>query len=811
MLKLTQFRDKAKGVADLFNYAVLRGPGTVLCKDGSLLSGWFFAGPDAASLSPAQHNQLTRRVNDIFARLGSGWALWIDAARIPAPGYPEREQSHFPDPVTTLIDEERRRQFRREGGHFETECAMLISYLPPLRRKQRLMDFIYDDDSGDGAIPPGERQIELFYSVMDDIEDALGEPLAMRRFSDYETTDETGRRHLRDTELNYLQFLITGDAAVLNVPPWPMYLAQILGGQELWTGDTPKIGDKYVAVVAIEGFPAESWPLILRQLTMVPMALRFSSRFIFLDQHEALSRLESQRRKWKQKARGFASQLFKTQGGYVNEDALLMTEQSESAITDANSALVAYGYYTPTVVLMDESRQTVLENARLIARELTRFGFASRIETVNALEAWLGSLPGHPYPNVRRPLFHTLNFADCLPLSVEWPGEATAPSPMYAPGAPALLHAATSGATPFRFNLHVSDVGHTLIFGPTGAGKSTLLALIAAQFRRYQNARLFVFDKGRSMYALTEAAGGAHYDLAGEGAPGLCPLAFLETQTDAAWAGEWLATCYELQTEQRLTPQQRDAVHRAVGLMRQSTEGRTLTDFIATVQDDEIRSALGAYAIDGPLAGLLDSRADGLALSSFVTFELDELMGLGTKAALPVLLYLFRRIERALDGSPALLLLDEAWVMLGHPVFREKIREWLKVLRKANAAVVLATQSLSDATGSGLFDVLVESCPTKVLLANEEAEKGGSGQVLGPRDVYTIFGLADAEIATIANGVKKKHYYYASPLGRRQFELGLGPVALSFVGASSKDDVARIKTLKRGLAVALARRAGGFL
>ena len=231
--------------------------------------------------------------------------------------------------------------------------------------------------------------------------------------------------------------------------------------------------------------------------------------------------------------------------------------------------------------------------------------------------------------------------------------------------------------------------------------------------------------------------------------------------------------------------------------MRQSKEGRTLTDFIATVQDDEIRAAFGQYAIDGPLAGLLDSRSDGLALSNFVTFELDELLGLGIKAALPVLLYLFRRIERSLDGSPALLLLDEAWVMLGHPVFREKIREWLKVLRKANAAVVLATQSLSDATNSGLFDVLVESCPTKVLLANEEADKGGSGQVLGPRDIYTIFGLNEVEIHILANAVKKRQYYYVSPMGRRQFELGLGPVALSFVGASSKEDVARIRQLER--------------
>ena len=107
-------------------------------------------------------------------------------------------------------------------------------------------------------------------------------------------------------------------------------------------------------------------------------------------------------------------------------------------------------------------------------------------------------------------------------------------------------------------------------------------------------------------------------------------------------------------------------------------------------------------------------------------------MALGEKNLIPVLLYLFRHFERSLTGAPALLLLDEAWVMLGHPVFREKIREWLKVLRKANCAVVLATQSLSDAVRSGILDVLLESCPTKILLPNEEADKGGSGAVASP-------------------------------------------------------------------------------
>jgi type IV secretion system protein VirB4 len=143
-----------------------------------------------------------------------------------------------------------------------------------------------------------------------------------------------------------------------------------------------------------------------------------------------------------------------------------------------------------------------------------------------------------------------------------------------------------------------------------------------------------------------------------------------------------------------------------------------------------------------------------------------------------------------------MIMIDEAWVMLGHPVFREKFREWLKVMRKNNCLVVAATQSLSDAYNSGVFDVMLESCPTKILLPNEEADKAGSGQILGPRDIYAAVGLNDAEITIIQHAHKKRDYYAVSSHGRRLFELGLGPIALAFLGASSKEDIARVKALK---------------
>src|SRR6185437_1367580 len=371
------------------------------------------------------------------------------------------------------------------------------------------------------------------------------------------------------------------------------------------------------------------------------------------------------------------------------------------------------------------------------------------------------------------------------------------PCPFYPAGSPPLMHGATSGATPFRVNLHVGDVAHTLIFGPTGAGKSVLLCTVALQALRYLGVTICAFDKGRSMWATVHACGGRHYDVAGEDAgPAFCPLAVLETETDMAWAEDWIATCFELQAGRQPVPHQREAIHRAMLLLR-SANDRTLTHFVAQVQDEAIRSALRYYTLEGPVGRLLDAEDDDLAEAAFMVFEIEDLMAMGERNVIPVLLYLFRRFERSLKGQPAYLLLDEAWVMLGHPVFRAKIREWLKVLRKANCGVVLATQSLPDAARSGILDVLIESGPTKIFLPNEEAGTAGTPEHPGPRALYEAMGLNETQIDIIRTATKKRHYYLVSPEGRRLFDLGLGPVTLAFAGASSQDDIARVRELER--------------
>jgi type IV secretion/conjugal transfer VirB4 family ATPase len=798
MLKLKPFRDRVAGLADLLNWSHLVDSGIVLCKDGSLLAGWFYRAPDIASSADSERNWLSGRVNAALARLGAGWASWVDAIRLSTAGYPEAALSHFSDPISRLVDAERRAQFLCEGAHYEGEYALVVQFTPALRRKSKLVDLIYDDDPSE-TTSPANRILQQFQKALADLEDAIGDAVSLRRMESYTFKDRFGRNHLRDHLVNYLHFALTGEEVALNMPPAGAYLDAVIGGRELWPGDTPRLGSaldgRFICCVAIEGFPAESYPGMLEMLNHLPIAFRWSTRMIYLDQNEALAELQKFRRKWKQQVRGFWTQVFKTQGGSINEDALLMSNQADAAIADASSALVTFGYYTPVIVLMELDRAALVENARLIVREIQREGFTARIETVNTMEAWLGSLPGHAIPNVRRPLIHTGNLADLLPLASVWTGREENPCPFYPAGSPPLMHGATTGATPFRISLHVDDVGHTLMFGPTGAGKSTLLCTLALQALRYPSVTICVFDKGRSMWATVKACCGRHYDVGGDDAgPAFCPLSVLQTAADVAWAEDWIATCFELQTGRAPLPHEREAIHRAMTLVGEAND-RTLTHFVAHVQDETIRSALRYYTLEGTLGRLLDAEEDAIADARFLVFEIEDLMAMGERNLIPVLLYLFRRFERALTGQPAYLLLDEAWVMLGHPVFRAKIREWLKVLRKANCAVVLATQSLSDAARSGILDVLIESCPTKIFLPNDEAATAGTPEHPGPRDLYEAMGLNETQIEIIRTATKKRHYYLVSPEGRRLFDLALGPVALSFAGISSKEQIAHLNRL----------------
>lgn len=780
-------RSKKPGLPELLQYAAEPEDGVVTLKYGAFLAGWIYRGEDNASATDLQREVVSAVINRELSKLGSGWMLHIDALRRNAPNYPDADLSAFPDPITAAIDQERRATFENLGTMYEGAFILTITYQPPLLAETKFVDMMFDDDAPTpDAASYSDKQTREFLRQIKGLEENLAGAVKMERLRGHKVLQEDGSEVIEDDLLSYLQYCISGIAHPVVLPPCAMYLDSLLGGQDFWTGVVPKIGNKFIQAVAIMGFPSKSAPGILSDLAELPCEYRWSTRYIFMDPHEAHSQFDKFRRKWKQKVRGFLDTMMNKNSGPVDEDALNMVNDATGAKAEINEKIVSYGFYTSVVILMSEDRTQLEESANYVAKVINGRGFVARVETLNTVEAWLGSLPGHGVENIRRPLINTMNLADLMPTSSIWGGSSAAPCPFYEEGAPALMQCATSGNTPFWLNMHVRDLGHTLIFGPPGAGKSVLLSMIMAQFRRYKGSTIFAFDKGMSAYTMCKAADGTHYSIAGnDDKLAFCPLSHLETPVDLAWAAEWIDGALSLQGLST-NPGQRKEIVRALTAMR-DTDGKTITDLVSTLQDEAMREALAPYTLAGALGHLLDADKDTLSMSSFTVFEIEELMSLGDRYVLPVLSYLFRRIEKSLKGQPAMIVLDEAWLMLAHPFFKAKIVEWLKVLRKANCLVLMATQSLSDAMKSGIVDVLKESTATKIYLPNIEARTEATGEF------YKHMGLNARQIEIIAKATPKRHYYYTSEQGRRLFDLSLGPLALSFAGISDKEGVALVK------------------
>jgi type IV secretion/conjugal transfer VirB4 family ATPase len=778
MVKLTEHRRKFQGLPDLLLYDSLVDEGVMLLQDGALLAAWKFRGPDMASATHAEMAALSARLNSVL-RLGDGWMVQCDAIRSQAPDYPDGGE--FPDEITRLIDEERRGQFLAAGSHYESEYFVALTFLPPEQTEERVRGWMFDGERI--VYSRAKKALDYFKGRAATFQDLFSSLFEVQRLRSQELKDASGFQRRPDELLRFIHRCVTSLDHPFERPELPVYLNELLGSQNLLGGVSPKIGRKHLRVIAIDGFPRLSHPGILGALDTLPIEYRWHTRAILLDTEQARSVLDRTRRRWRSKVRGWKDQLLRTETGPVNLYAQEMAADAEEAMSVASSGDVQFCLYTTLVLCYDESERRLEESAALVVKTVQNLGFACRIESINAIEAWRGSLPGDGYRNVRRVILHTLNLADMLPITAVWAGSQRNPSALMPPNSPPLMYAATSGATPFRLNLHVSDVGHSLMVGPPGAGKSTLLGALTAQWFRYPRAQVFAFDKGYSLFVLTKAAGGEFCDIGGESSElAFCPLNDIATEEDSTWAAAWLESLCTLQ-DLPVTHRERTALSEAVKeIMKAPSDARSLTDFCATVQDAEVRQALQYYTLAGPLGHLLDAKMDMLGSGRFLTFETEHLMNLGEKAVVAVLLYLFRRIEKRLDGSPTLVPLDEAWVYLRHDLFRERVREWLKTLRKSNAAVLLATQNLSDIFNSPIRTVVLESCPTKILLPNAEAINPAS------RQFYEAIGLNDREIEIVHKSTPKQHYYVVSPAGRRLISLGLGGVALSFVGVSGRED-----------------------
>jgi type IV secretion system protein TrbE len=396
MLNIAEYRHQADRLADHLPWAALVAPGIILNKDGSFQRSFAFRGPDLESATEAELVGACARANNVLKRFGTGWALFFDAERREAQGYPD---SAFPDAASWLVDRERRADFLDQGQHFESGYHLTLLWLPqPDGQDSAARSLIESPDAIEGRdwraalasfTAETDRAFDLFAAFMPE----------MRPLSSSET-------------LTYLHGTVSMRRHDVTLPETPMYLDGLLADTSLVGGLEPRLGDRHLRTLTVLGFPTLSRPGIFDALNAADFAYRWSTRFISLDKAMATRTLTKLRRQWFNKRKSVTAMLREVM---YNQPTALTDSDADNKVVDADAALqalggdhVAFGYLTTTITVSDPDRERVEEKARAVERIVNGLGFTVIRETVNAVEAWLSSLPGHAYANVRQPLVHTL-------------------------------------------------------------------------------------------------------------------------------------------------------------------------------------------------------------------------------------------------------------------------------------------------------------------------------------------------------------------------------------------------------------------
>jgi type IV secretion system protein VirB4 len=750
--------------------------GVVVQKDGVLQRSFAYRAPDIDSSGSLEINSLAVRVNDFAMRLGSGWAFQFEARRFQLRDYP---RSDFDALAPRLIDREREAAFTDAGKHFDSSYYLTFIWRPPAESVKKLTSLFLQSGNAGGAGAGVKQNVDFFTGESDAVAGLLSGCLVLEPLDNAET-------------VQYLRSSVSFNRHPVRFPHTRILLDRILPDSELENSIPMRLGGMYIPIIGVNDFPDESYPAILDGLNRARLEYRWVTRYICAGKEEGVREARKKEKFHRGSRKTFLQTFAESTSGEparaLNHGAGVLENDAIQAGIDIEIDQAALGYLTTNVMVWDASLAAASKKAALVKTVINGRGFTCKEESFNGLESLKAMMPGQIYASFRALPVMSNTMSHIVPLSSVWAGSGSSGHALAVTGsgAPHVVCSTVEG-TPFFLNLNVGDVGHTAVWGPTGGGKSTLLNVLEMQFFKYPGSQVVVFDKGRSSRQCCLAAGGLFYEPAAENLSGINfqPLRDLETDRDMADAMDFIESCITVNGE-NVPPGMRAAIKESLENIRGiPRERRTVTTFLQYVNYRDpatgrpvIKETLGGYSVGGKYGRIFDAGASGLSADTrFLAIEMEALMNRGPDCVIPALVYLFNYIEKKFDGRLTLLVLDEAWLFLKNETFSEKITEWLKVLRKKNVYVVFATQDVADVANSPLRTTVVQQCLTKIYLADNTA--------LNPAmtEYYRMFGLTDSEICLIADSTMKRDYFYTSPLGRRLFQLDLGPLTLALAGA----------------------------
>jgi type IV secretion/conjugal transfer VirB4 family ATPase len=521
-----------------------------------------------------------------------------------------------------------------------------------------------------------------------------------------------------------------------------------------------RLDDYFVKVMTLKEPSAQSFPLIFKRLFEISANFYVVTEWKKQAPDKSRNLIHSRRRHYHNTKRSFMSHLSMSNQPENPRD-ILVDDSKEAQVRDLGRALKelelkgnSFGEFSLTIVVYDLDLAKVEAACADFYKVFSIHDASIYEERYNLLNAYLATVPGNYAFNLRRMLILNTNYADYSFLFTLHSGDQT--NKHLKREYLAVLE--TNYETPYYLNLHYQDVAHTVILGRTGAGKSFLLNFLITNLQKYDPAT-FIFDLGGSFETLTWLFGGA-YVRVGLNSPAfkINPFCLPPTKQNLDFLGLFVKVLMEGKGEEPLTAEEtQDFYHQVENLYEVDPELRTLST-LANTLDRHLAKRLEKWTTGGQFGFVFDNPKDTLTFAQFQCFDFQG-MSSYPDILEPLLLYVLHRANGVITGSATTgifkaFFIDEAWVFFRNPSIKSYIVEALKTWRKSNAAMILSTQSLDELCKSDILGVIIESCATKIFLANPDMD----------RDLYQRqFHLNDREVELISRLIPKRQMLIKKP------------------------------------------------
>jgi len=466
------------------------------------------------------------------------------------------------------------------------------------------------------------------------------------------------------------------------------------------------LGSKLGGILCVKEYPDHTQVGMLDKFLEIPTEFIITQSFLFTDRQAALGKIQTQQRKMLQ----------------TEDLAVSQIAQIDEALDDATSGRIGFGHHHMTALVTGETPKELDEALSEVEAAFLNLGMVVVREDLNLEPCFWAQLPGNFSFIGRDSMISTANFAGLASMH------------NYPFGTPngnhwglAVTVLETVSGTPYFFNFHRQDVGHTTIIGPTGTGKSVLLNFLVAQCFKFRP-KIFFFDKDRGAEIFIRALGGVHSTLGLSQASGFNPLKLPDSPANRSFLAEWLQILLTAYGEP-FQSEDLAKINAAIGGNYQlDYENRILENiapFFGIGGPGSLSDRLAMWYGTGTRANLFGNEEDVLKFDqSLFCFEMGEI--LDDRISLPaVLAYLFHRINMEMKGKPTIIVLEEGWKLLDNPFFALKIKDWLQTIRKLNGFVIFLSPNIESAVNSSIGDTLVQQSATSIFLPNHKATRGG--------------------------------------------------------------------------------------